>query len=189
MLNGATPIFTAAVAGVVARRLPHRKIIVGLAVGFGGAVLMAGSHGASGEWSGIAMILAALASYGVAFNLAGPLQQRNGPLPVLWRALGVALVLTAPLGLPQVFAANWKATSLLALLALGALGTGLAFVLFATAISRMGATRASATTFITPVVALFLGTVLRNESVTLLSMGGAAICLAGAWLIRQGHSK
>jgi drug/metabolite transporter (DMT)-like permease len=187
MLNGASPLFTAAVAGIIARRLPHRKIAIGLAVGFGGAVLMAipGSNAASGEWSGIAMILAALASYGIAFNLTGPLQHRNGALPVIWRALAVALVLTAPLGVPQVLAAQWKASSLLALLALGALGTGLAFVLFATAVGRMGATRASATAFLTPVVALVLGIAFRNERVSLLALLGAAICLGGAWLIRS----
>jgi len=187
MLNGATPLFTAAVAGLLTRRLPHRKIAIGLAVGFAGAVLMAasGSQGATGEWSGIVMILAALASYGVAFNLTGPLQQRNGALPVIWRALGVGLILTAPLGLRDVAAANWQATSLLSLLALGALGTGVAFVLFAVAAGRAGATRASATTFLTPVVALFLGVIVLHESVAFVSVLGAAICLGGAWLIRQ----
>jgi len=133
------------------------------------------------------MILAALASYGVAFNLTGPLQQRNGALPVIWRALGVGLILTAPLGLRDVAAANWKASSLLSLLALGAFGTGVAFVLFAVGAGRMGATRASATTFLTPVVALLLGVIVLHESVALLSVSGAAICLGGAWLIRQAR--
>jgi len=187
MLNGATAIFTAAVAGVIARRLPHRNIAFGLAAGFAGAVLMgvSGARGAAGDWRGVLMILAALASYGIAFNLAPPLQQRNGALPVLWRALFVGIVLTAPLGLRDVAGAQWKLTSVLALLALGALGTGISFIAFATAAGRMGATRASATTFITPVVALLLGVVFRNESVTLPSMLGAAICLGGAWLIRR----
>ena len=36
---------------------------------------------------GVLLIVAALASYGVAINLARPLQQRNGALPVVWRAL------------------------------------------------------------------------------------------------------
>ena len=45
---------------------------------------------------GVLLILAALVSYGFALNLARPLQQRNGALPVIWRAQAVALVLTAP---------------------------------------------------------------------------------------------
>ena len=39
------------------------------------------------------LILAALVSYGFAYSLSGPLQQRNGALPVIWRALGVAVIL------------------------------------------------------------------------------------------------
>ncbi len=38
------------------------------------------------------LILAALASYGFAINFARPLQQRNGALPVIWRALGVGMI-------------------------------------------------------------------------------------------------
>ena len=49
---------------------------------------------------GVLLILAALVSYGFAYTLSGPLQQRNGALPVVWRALGVAVILTAPLGVP-----------------------------------------------------------------------------------------
>ena len=47
---------------------------------------------------GVLLILTALVSYGLAFNVAVPLQQRYGSLPVLWRAQLVALVLTLPLG-------------------------------------------------------------------------------------------
>jgi drug/metabolite transporter (DMT)-like permease len=52
------------------------------------------------------------------------------------------------------------------------------------ATGRLGATRASATVFLIPVVALALGVVVRGEHVAPLSIVGAAVCLAGAWLIR-----
>ena len=51
---------------------------------------------------GVLLILAALVSYGFALNVARPVQQRQGALPVIWRAQAVALVLTAPLGLPEL---------------------------------------------------------------------------------------
>src|SRR5437867_3360301 len=95
MLNGATPIFAALVASLLARRTPSRKVALGLAVGFAGAVLIA-LPGLSGlrmgaQTRGVLMILSALVSYAFAYSLARPLQQRNGALPVIWRALGVAL--------------------------------------------------------------------------------------------------
>jgi drug/metabolite transporter (DMT)-like permease len=134
------------------------------------------------------MVLAALVSYGIALNVASPLQQRNGALPVIWRAQMVALALTAPFGLPDLVAARWMPGSVVALLALGALGTGLAHVIISVAAGRLGATRASATTFLIPVVALVLGVVVRGEKVALLSVLGSAVCVGGAWLMRCAKS-
>ena len=104
---------------------------------------------------------------------------------MIWRALAVALLLTAPLGLPAVLAGHWSARPIAALLALGALGTCVANILTAIAAGRLGPTRASATTFLMPVVALILGVTIRHEHVALLSVAGAAVCLSGAWLIRR----
>src|SRR5262249_30752226 len=41
MLNGATPLFAAAVASLIARKLPSRAVLAGIAVGFAGTVVMA----------------------------------------------------------------------------------------------------------------------------------------------------
>ena len=190
MLNGATPLCVAAVASLLAHRLPERGTTAGLVIGFGGAVVMAlpalgGPSGNAGSAFGVALIVAALVSYGIALNVARPLQQRNGAIPVVWRALGVALILTAPLGLPAVVNGNWTLRPALAMLGLGAGGTAIATILTATAAGRMGATKASATAFLIPVVALILGVVIRHETVTMISLAGAAICLLGAAIIRD----
>jgi drug/metabolite transporter (DMT)-like permease len=186
MLNGATPLFVAAVASVIAHQLPERGVIVGLIVGFGGAVIMAlPAMGGSSSAFGIGLIIAALVSYGIALNIARPLQQRNGAIPVMWRALGVALIVTAPLGLPEVLRGDWSLRPALALLALGAGGTAIANILTATAAGRMGATKASIAAFIIPVVALLLGVVVRGERVGFIELLGAAICLTGALILRS----
>ena len=135
------------------------------------------------------MILAALVSYAVAYSLARPLQQRNGALPIIWRALGVALVLTAPFGAPALVDAHWTARSLGSLLMLGAFGTGVAYVMLATAAGRLDATRASANNYIIPVVSLLLGVTIRHEQVAGLSILGAGVCLTGAWLIRPAAAR
>lgn len=187
MLNGAIPLIAAAVAALVARERPSGAVMAGLGVGFGGAVLMAlpdlGSGGNSTR--GIAMIAVALVSYGVAINIARPLQQRNGALPVVWRALGVALVLTAPIGAPALLQAHWTPRAFLAVLALGALGTAVANVVMAVAAGRLGVTRASGTAFVIPVVALVLGVAVRGERVAPLALVGGSLCLTGAWLLRR----
>jgi drug/metabolite transporter (DMT)-like permease len=189
MLNGAVPLVAAVVAALLARRLPSRGIVAGLAVGLAGVVMVAWpSLGAGGSsLAGVVMVLAAVVSYGFAVNLARPLQVAHGALPVLLRAQAVALVLTAPLGLPELLEIRWRWGPVLSVLALGALGTGLAFVLMTVAAGRLGATRASATTFLMPPVALLLGVAVRGEQVALLSVLGGAVCVAGAGWIRRAQ--
>ena len=189
MLNGAVPLFIAIVAAGMARRWPSRGIAVGLAVGLAGAVLMGLPTLGQGRSTalGVLMILAALVSYGFALNIARPVQLRNGALPVIWRAQAIALALTAPLGVPEVLRAHWSPEPLFSLLALGALGTGVAYVLTVMAAGRVGATKASATAFLIPPVALLLGVLVRDEHVAPLSVLGGAVCLVGAWLMRRAQ--
>jgi drug/metabolite transporter (DMT)-like permease len=191
MLNGAVPLFIAIVAAGIARRWPSRGIALGLAVGLAGGVLMglpALGQGRS-TVNGVLLILAALVSYGFALNIARPVQQRNGALPVIWRAQAVALLLTAPLGVPELLRARWSPGPLFSLLALGALGTGVAYVLTVMAAGRVGATKASATAFLIPPVALLLGVLVRGEHVAPLSVLGGVVCLVGAWLMRRAQME
>jgi len=189
MLNGANPLFVAIVASAFSRRLPGRDVLVGLAVGLVGTVLVAWPSLRVGGSSldGVLFILAGVTCYGFALNVARPLQQRSGALPVIWRAQGWALLMTAPLGVPELLRAHWTPGPLLSVLALGALGTGVAYVLLAVAAGRMGATRAAATTFLIPGVALLLGWLVRGEHVAALSILGGVVCVGGAWLMRKAQ--
>jgi drug/metabolite transporter (DMT)-like permease len=186
MLNAVTPLFVAIVATAIARKAPSRRVMFGLLTGLAGSVVIAlpSVHEGRSSTVGVTLILIASASYGFAQNLSRPLQLRYGALPVIWRALGVAAALTAPLGVPAVARAHWMPVPLFSLLTLGVFGTGIAFVMLATATGRVGATRASAAAFLMPPVSLALGIVVRNEHVAALSIVGSAICVAGAWMIR-----
>jgi len=186
MLNAVTPIFVAIVATALARKPPSRRVLFGLFTGLTGSVLVALPTVKEGHSSGLGVVLISVASlsYGFALNVARPLQQQHGALPVIWRALGVAVILTAPLGLHDVATAHWTLGPLLCLLALGAFGTGIAFVLLAIATGRVGATRASGAAFLMPPVALVLGLLVRGEHVALLAIVGSMLCVAGAWGIR-----
>lgn len=183
MINGAAPLFTALVALVWFRRLPDARLALGLVVGFAGVVLI-GLPNVDGPASltGVLLVLLATFMYGVSFNISGHLQGRNGALAVLWRAQICALVVLTPLGAPGLASSTPTTTGVLAMVALGALGTGLAYVLFTDLAGRVGASRASVTTYLIPVVALALGAGLVGERVALLSLPGIALALLGAFL-------
>lgn len=190
MLNGANPLFATLVASWISRRAPSRGVAAGLVVGLAGTIFMAIPAISEGHSSaiGVAMILAALVSYGFALSIARSRQQQYGAVPVIWRAQGLAMIMTAPLGIPDLMKAHWSLPPLLCLLALGAFGTAIANVILASAAGRFGAARASGTAFLIPVVALVLGVAVLHEKVALLSVSGGLVCLVGAWLMKRASS-
>lgn len=184
MINGALPVFATVTAAFLLRRSPGRRQLVGIAIGFVGvvAVLWPATRNADATALGAGLVLLAVLCYGVAVNLAVPLQQRHGALPVLFRAQIVALVLLAPAAIVSLPSSELEWSSALAVTALGFFGTGWAFVAMTTLVGRVGATRGSIAIYFLPVVAIALGVVFRNESVAAVSLVGAALVLAGAYL-------
>ncbi|MDH3305937.1 MAG: DMT family transporter [Acidimicrobiia bacterium] len=193
MLNSSMPLFSAFFAALLLRRSPGRPQFVGLVLGFAGVAVItlpAVDNATSSSGLGALLVIAATASYGLAANLVVPLQQRYGSLPVLLRVQVVALIATAPMGMAGVADSSFSPTALAATVALGALGTGVAFVLMASLVGRVGATRGSVAIYFIPLVAIVLGVVFLDESVAALSVIGTAVVLLGAWLTsRSERSK
>ncbi len=184
MLNGSMPLFAASIAAMLLRRPPGRTQLIGLAVGFLGVVMIGVPSLQSGSRTalGAGLVILAMVSYGIAANLVVPLQHHYGAVPVIWRAQIAAVVLTAPYGLAGLPASTFEWRPVLAVLALGALGTGIAFIVATTLVGRVGATRGSVMAYLIPVVALVLGVVVRDENVAALAIAGMAVVLAGAWI-------
>ena len=183
MINGATPLFAAWFAAALLRRLPGRVQAAGLLIGFAGVVLLAlPADEAEASVAGVALALVATGCYGLAFNVAVPLQQRYGALPILLRALVAALALTTPLGVVSLPASSWSVSSLAAVGALGVGGTALAYVAMTTLVGRSGATRGAIAVYFIPVVAVMLGVGIRHETVAVLGLAGMGLVLVGAYL-------
>lgn len=183
MINGAVPLFAAVVAAVMLSKRPAHLQIIGLAVGFAGVALVSARGGSATEngYLGVGMLLVAVMCYGIGINLAVPLQQRYGALPVLLRALGLATMMTVPFAFFSLPDGDVSMSSSLALVALGSMGTGLAFVAMTTLVGRTGATRGSVATYFIPIVALILGLTLRDETASYLTVIGIGLILLGAW--------
>ncbi len=184
MLNGAVPLTAAAWSVLLLRRVPRRLQLAGLAVGFAGVVAisfpeLAGSRATA---LGAGLVVLAVVLYGLAANLAVPLQQRHGALPVLLRAQLVALVVVVPFGVAGLPRSTWSWPSGLAMLPLGVLGTGLAFVLMTTLVGRVGAPRGAVAIYFVPVVAILLGALVLGERITVAAIIGTALVLLGAAL-------
>jgi drug/metabolite transporter (DMT)-like permease len=101
---------------------------------------------------------------------------------VILRAQAVALVAVLPFGLAALPGSRFAWASAAAMLPLGILGSGLAFVAMFILVGRAGATRGAVAIYFVPVVALILGVAFLDETVAPVSIAGVALVLVGAWL-------
>lgn len=183
MITAGTPILALVIASLLLRHLPGRAQVIGIGLGFIGILLMSlpSLVGADATPIGIALVFIATLGYAMNSNLIVPLQQRyGGPAVIMW-ALVVSSVLLFPFaaaGLPQ---SEFTATSVIAVVILGVVGTGIARALSATLAGRVGGPRMSTTTYMVPVVAIVLGITFRGETVAPIAIVGVGVVLVGAY--------
>lgn len=184
LLNGAVPMFTAVFALLFFRRRTNGPQLLGLAIGFLGVVLISVpslSEGSSQAF-GVLLVLVATFCYGLAINIAAPLQVRYGSRAVMARMLALATVWTLPFGLASLPGSSVELAPLAAVAVLGIVGTGAAYLLMGTLVGRVGPTRASFITYMIPVVSLVLGVVFKDDHVAALALVGVALVVGGAVL-------
>ncbi|MFN8104142.1 MAG: DMT family transporter [Acidimicrobiia bacterium] len=190
MINGAMPVAAAVVVAVIARHRPARSQAIGIAVGFAGIVCISLPElvGADASPLGVALIVVAVICYAVGATIAAPLQQEFGTLPVVLRGQLVALVVSLPGAIWAVGGSTFTPASLLAMVPLGVLGSGVAFVAMVSLVGRVGADRGSIGIYFVPVVALTLGVVVHGEPVHAISVVGCGLVIAGAWLASRSRA-
>ena len=101
MLNSAMPVATVLVGAAAFGVAVQRPQVLGVAVGIVGIFMIGLPTARGGDTSalGVVLVVLAVSSYGLAVNIAGPLQRKYGSLAVLSRVLGVAVVATTPFGI------------------------------------------------------------------------------------------
>jgi drug/metabolite transporter (DMT)-like permease len=190
ILIASVPIYTALLAlRFDDAERSHGWGLVGIAVGIAGVAMLFGVDlsGSAGELAGGAMMLGAALCYAISWMLVKHKMAGAAPEAVAGGMMLVAAVVTAPLLVATPPAAAPALDSLAALLALGAGGTGIAFVLYYTLIAEIGPARASMVGYIAPAFSIVYGVVLLGESLTAAAVGGLALILAGSWLGVQGR--
>ncbi len=184
LLNGATPVFVGVVSVLFVRTVLTRRQTIGLVIGFLGVVLVSlgSASGGATEVRGVLFVLVATVCYGFAINIAAPLQAKYGAITLMSSILGLATIWVAPFGLVSLGDSEWSLVPTLSVVALGAVGTGLAYWIMASLVGRVGAVRASFITYLIPVVSLILGVTIRGDVVRALAIAGAILTIAGAFM-------
>ncbi len=191
VLNATTPLWTLLVGYLSGhdRRMTGLRV-AGIVTGFLGTLLIFSPWRSASDvasWGGLAC-LGAAACYGVAFIYMDRFIVRRGVEPLVLSAaqLSVATVITV-LVLPfggGLAAPHWRWDAVVAVGILGALGTGLAYVLNYRLVLDLGPT-ASIVTYLLPVVAVLLGAIVLGEPLSFQIIAGMAVVLLGVALVRR----
>jgi drug/metabolite transporter (DMT)-like permease len=94
--------------------------------------------------------------------------------------LAPAAVLSAPASFPGP-------GPLAAMLALGILGTGIAFAIFYELIARIGPARSLLVAYIAPAFAIFYGAIFLDETISATTVAGLVLIVGGSWLAAEGR--
>jgi drug/metabolite transporter (DMT)-like permease len=185
------PLWVVPIVAVVARVLPSRPGLVGLALGLTGLVLLL--NPAAIDWSspqvlaGCGLLVAGAVAGAAALVHVRAHRWQGTPFDLqIWQLL-VAFV---PLGLLALFlesdrwgTVDWDLDSLLVVLYSGALATAFAFWASQSVVRVIGPTTTSIAYLAVPVVGVVTGALFLGESITLLDLAGLVITSAGVIVV------
>jgi drug/metabolite transporter (DMT)-like permease len=191
LLVATVPVFAVVLGRFVGDRRPVAAVRwIGLAVGLAGVVLLTGPGSAAGHtWPLVQVLLAAL-GYAIAPMIADRALQGVPSVPLTAACLTIAALVYVPVVALSGRQAMPGAPAIAALGVLGVVCTALAFVLFFTLISEVGAARSTLVAYLNPLVAVTLGAVVLSEPVTAtLALGGALIVGGSAAASTRPHRR
>lgn len=195
VLNSTMPLFTALFAAVIlAEERMTAGRVAGLVLGLLGVVVLTGGdivHVTDSSVAGQLAVVASAACYGVGAVYARILLRSDDPLSLSAWQLAAGTLLALPVlmvldgGRPDY---SLSVEGWLSLLALGAFGTGFGYVAYVWLVDHAGSVRASLVTYVIPVVGLFLGWAVLNESLGANTLVGAALIIAGVASVMRGQA-
>jgi drug/metabolite transporter (DMT)-like permease len=192
IINATTPLATLIVM-LIAFREERLKVeqIIGLIIGATGVMVVLGIWQGVGEnqLTGVIALLIAVTCYGISF----PYTVRNIiPLGLKPEAAATTQLIMAAITLLPFYLFDgisqdyYRPATFLAMLALGILGSGIAYIWNFSIIAAAGSSIASSVTYLTPVVAIIVGWVFLGEALSWYEPVGALLVIIGA-AISQGR--
>ena len=192
-ISGSTPVFSFILGLLLLNeeKMTYQKIS-GCLLGVIGILILAklfDTAFAPATWEGIAYMIIGSISFGASFIYAkiyiSPLQISSAAL-TSYQLIGASLILLVCSdfdGVLNIF--NDSRAALGLVVGLGILGTGVAYLIYYYIIEKMGAIKASSVTYIPPIVALFIGSIIAKEPIQLTDFVGALIILLGVYFLKK----
>ena len=195
VLQATIPIFGMIFAHWMLPNEPLRfQKLAGAIIALGGVTVICGRllgfNGPLAFWGGVAVVVgAASAAFANVLVKARSMQLAPAMLAAWQMFFGIPPLLLLGFvidGNPARF--HWTATSLFCLVYLAVIGSALTFLLLYWLLPRLTVAQLQSISLITPPGAVMLGWLLGGETFPLSSLLGAALVLAGVWMIFQKPS-
>lgn len=190
VLNASTPLFAALLTAVLLGERLRRSQLLGLALGFVGVAVAAGVGAgdlAGSSLAGAGAAVGAAACYGLGFAYARRNLSSLPPLVAAGGQLTAGTLIVGPVGILTTaqHGIALDPRRVLAIVILGVVGTGFAYVLNYRSIAEVGATRASVVTQLVPVVAVSVGVAFLHEVFHVRLLVGGALTVFGIALLHE----
>lgn len=192
-LSGSIPLFSFVLAVLfLAEEKASPLKVLGALVGFVGVVMIANptSEGlASSNLMGVLYMVGGSLSVGASFVYAKKfiMPLKIPALALTTYQLGFAMLVlvlfTDYSNITNVF--NDTHATLGLIVGLGILGTGLAYIIYYYIVAAMGAVTASSVTYIPPIVALFIGSMIVGEPIGMRDYLATGLIFVGVFLLRK----
>ena len=192
IINATTPLATLIVMLIAFREEKLKaEQVYGLLLGGLGVMVVLGVWQGIGnnQLTGVIALLIAVTCYGISF----PYSKRNIiPLGLKPEAAATTQLIMAAITLLPFYIYdgisqdNYRPANIFAMLALGILGSGFAYIWNFSIIAAAGSSIASSVTYLTPVVAVFVGWLFLGEVIVWHEPVGALLVILGA-AVSQGR--
>ena len=176
----------------VEKTIHELEIYLGILIGAVGLMIALAAWQGFGENDplSIAALVGAIACYGIGGpyirRYVTPLGVPNTVTSLLQLGVSTLFVLPFYLLTGPLFVGEVTPSIAWAMLSLGALGSGIAYVFYYRVIADAGSAIANTVTYITPLVAVFLGVLVLGEQLYWYEPVGAVVVILGA-AISQGY--
>ncbi|MCW2856644.1 MAG: multidrug transporter [Marmoricola sp.] len=182
------PILIALLAALFLHELLTSWLLLGMAIAFGGVVVIGSALRGNGgsDLNGVLLALLAAGTYAIGVVCQKVLLRRLSGLEVTCYACWIGVVVCLPWVGDLGHVVAHDSTSTLALIVyLGLFPTALAFSTWAFALRYTDAGKQSLTTFLVPAIATLMAWLLLDEVPPALAFVGGALCVVGVLVTRR----
>ncbi len=193
LIASTMPMFTAVLALVLMKTAVSRLAVVGLAIGFGGAVLLASpSLGGGSAMVGILSLLFSALAWAFG-NVYMKWQDMTRVSPIM--LVGVQLYMSAACLIPFALLVEgtadteWTIGLFAPLLYAAIPANAVTFALLATIVRRATPTQAASTAYLIPLFGVFFGWLIRDERLGFIELAGGSLIVVGVYLLVTANAR